>query len=84
VHGEPSRLRPEVLQRSAFARLLAQLETMSVIEQAKGIVMAQSRCSDAEAFDLLRRASQRSNMPVRELAARLVANTAGSPDHKAG
>jgi len=72
----------ELLQRSPYARLRAQLETMPVIEQAKGILMAQSRCSDAEAFDLLRRASQRSNIPVRELAARLVASTARPPDHQ--
>jgi AmiR/NasT family two-component response regulator len=46
-----------------------------VIEQAKGIIMAQSACGEAEAFDLLRRASQRSNVPVRELAAQLVAKS---------
>jgi AmiR/NasT family two-component response regulator len=48
---------------------------MPVIEQAKGIIMAQSRCGQAEAFDLLRRASQRGNVPVRDLAAQLVAKT---------
>jgi ANTAR domain len=49
-----------------------------VIEQAKGIIMAQSACGDAEAFDLLRRASQRSNMPLRELAAQLVAKVSSN------
>jgi hypothetical protein len=68
----------EVLHQSLNARLLARLETMPVIEQAKGIIMAQSHCGQAEAFDMLRRASQRSNVPVRDLAARIVANTAGS------
>jgi hypothetical protein len=67
----------ERLQRSEYARLLARLETMPVIEQAKGIIMAQSRCGEAEAFDMLRRASQRSNVPVRDLAARMVAKAAG-------
>src|SRR6516162_7354751 len=43
--GQPSRPRRELLQRSPYARLRAQLETMPVIEQAKGILMAQSRCS---------------------------------------
>ena len=66
----------ELLQRSEFARLLARLETMPVVEQAKGIIMAQSSCGEAEAFDVLRRASQRSNIPVRELAARIVAKAA--------
>lgn len=61
-----------------YARLLARLETMPVIEQAKGIIMAQSRCGEAEAFDILRRASQRSNVPVRDLAARIVAGAAGT------
>src|SRR5215469_17652996 len=60
----------DLMQRSEHARLLARLESLPVIEQAKGILMAQSHCGDAQAFDLLRRASQRSNVPVRELAAR--------------
>jgi hypothetical protein len=42
-----------------------------VIEQAKGILMAQHGCGPEEAFDLLRQASQRFNVPVRVLAARL-------------
>jgi hypothetical protein len=85
-HGQPSRLRREMLRRSEYLRLLARLETMPVIEQAKGILMAQSGCTDAEAFELLRRASQRSNVPVRELAAQIVANTvrACQPASKAG
>ena len=66
----------ELMQQSEHARLLARLETMPVIEQAKGIIMAQSHCGEAQAFDLLRRASQRSNVPVRDLAAQLVAKTA--------
>jgi hypothetical protein len=68
--------RQELLQQSAIARLVARLQTMPVIEQAKGIIMAQSACGHAEAFDMLRRASQRSNVPVRELAARIVAKSA--------
>jgi anti-anti-sigma factor len=77
--GRPLPARQELLQRSAYARLVARLQTMPVIEQAKGIIMAQSGCGDAEAFDMLRRASQRSNVPVRELAAQLVAKSAGKP-----
>ena len=46
---------------------------MPVIEQAKGILMAQHGCGGPEeAFARLRRASQRFNVPVRVLAARLV------------
>jgi ANTAR domain len=65
----------DLMQGSEYARLLAWLESMPVIEQAKGIIMAQSHCGDVQAFDLLRRASQRSNVPVRELAAQIVAKT---------
>jgi hypothetical protein len=52
---------------------------MPVIEQAKGIIMGQQQCGPDEAFDLLRRASQRSNVKVHVLAAQIVANTSGSP-----
>jgi AmiR/NasT family two-component response regulator len=62
-----------MLRYSEFARLRAQLATMPVIEQAKGIIMAQSKCGEAEAFELLRQASQRLNQPVRNLAAQIVA-----------
>lgn len=68
----------EWLKRSAYARLQARLETMPVIEQAKGVIMAESRCGEAEAFEVLRQASQRSNIPVRDLAARIVAKAAGT------
>lgn len=62
----------ELLRDSAFARLQARLDTMPVIEQAKGILMAQRQCGPDEAFDLLRGASQRGNVKVRALAARIV------------
>ena len=71
-HVRKGRPRREVLHDSAFARLQAQLETMPVIEQAKGILMAQYRCRPEEAFDLLRRASQRANVKVSVLAAQIV------------
>jgi hypothetical protein len=64
----------ELLSESATARLQARLETMPVIEQAKGVIMHQNGCTEEQAFDLLRKASQRSNVPVRELAARIVAS----------
>jgi hypothetical protein len=52
-----------------------------VIEQAKGIIMAQHRCGPEEAFDLLRRASQRTNVKVRELAAQIIEHIASSDNH---
>lgn len=68
----------ERLRHSAFARLQAQLDSMPVIEQAKGILMAQQQCGPDEAFDLLRRASQRANVRVSVLAAQIVERVAGS------
>lgn len=49
------------------------MRTRAVIEQAKGILMGERRCSADEAFDLLVRLSQHSNRKVREVAAALVA-----------
>jgi hypothetical protein len=68
----------EVLHDSAFARLLAKVGTMPVIEQAKGILMAQQQCGPDEAFSLLRQASQRTNVKVHVLAARIVGQFASS------
>jgi ANTAR domain-containing protein len=55
---------------------MARQETMPVIEQAKGIIMAQQKCGPDEAFDLLRRASQRANIKVHVLAAQIVGHVA--------
>ena len=80
-NGRPQR---QVLHDSAFARLQAQLETMPVIEQAKGILMAQYRCRPEEAFDLLRRASQRANVKLNVLAAQIVEQIASPEPRSAG
>jgi hypothetical protein len=66
------------LRYSAHARLQARLKSMPVIEQAKGIIMAQFGWPEDQAFDALRRASQRENVKLRDLAARIVTNTARS------
>jgi AmiR/NasT family two-component response regulator len=63
------------LHDSAYARLQAQLDSLPVIEQAKGILMAQRGCSAEDAFDLLRSASQRTNTRVREVATEIVRRT---------
>jgi hypothetical protein len=49
-----------------------QLASQPVIEQAKGIIMANSHCDQDQAFDILRRASQRSNVKLREVARQVV------------
>ena len=66
---------PGLVPYSAYARLQAQLASMPVIEQAKGIVMAQCGWDADQAFDAMRRVSQRENIKVRELAARIGART---------
>ena len=73
-----------MLLYSEFARLQARLKSMPVIEQAKGILMAQQRCGPDEAFDLLRRASQRANVKVRVLAAQIIVKFATAGSESAG
>ena len=58
---------------------MARLETRPVIEQAKDIVMAKTGRPEAEAFDLLRQVSQRRNVPIRDLAAWIVASMVRHP-----
>jgi transcriptional regulator with GAF, ATPase, and Fis domain len=54
-------------------QLTEAMRSRAVIEQAKGMLMAQSPNLDADAaFDLLRRASQRENMKLRDIAQRIV------------
>jgi AmiR/NasT family two-component response regulator len=69
------RQRRAVLHESAYARLEARLASMPTIEQAKGVIMAQTGCGPDEAFQLLKKASQRANVKVRDLAAEIVGTT---------
>lgn len=49
------------------------MQSRAVIEQAKGILMARSpRLTADEAFDMLRKASQRENIKLRDIAQRIV------------
>jgi GAF domain-containing protein len=57
----------------------AAMESRAVIEQAKGIVMAERRCTADEAFATLTRISQDSNRKVRNVAAALVARATTRP-----
>jgi GAF domain-containing protein len=53
-------------------QLQVAMESRATIEQAKGILMAQSRVSPDEAFKVLVRASQRENRKLREIATEIV------------
>ena len=72
---------------SAFAtagmvndQLREALASRDVIGQAKGMLMEREGCSPDEAFDMLRRASQRVNRKVRDVAADMIkARRSGEP-----
>lgn len=73
-----------VVQLVGAHELAAQLETAmasrAVIEQAKGIIMGREGVDEHEAFELLRRQSQVTNVKVRTVAARFVrASHNGAP-----
>ncbi|HEV2809113.1 MAG TPA: GAF and ANTAR domain-containing protein [Acidimicrobiales bacterium] len=54
-------------------QLTEAMQSRAVIEQAKGMLMAKSpELSSEDAFDLLRRASQRENLKLRDIAQRIV------------
>jgi GAF domain-containing protein len=54
------------------ADLKATLETRTVIDVAVGIIMAQNRCSQAEAFELLKTASSTRNVKLHTVASAIV------------
>jgi GAF domain-containing protein len=59
-------------------QLTQAMQSRAVIEQAKGILMARSPHLDAEeAFDVLRKASQRENVKLRDIAQRIVERRPG-------
>ena len=51
------------------------MESRAVIEQAKGVLMAQRGIDAQQAFDMLREASQRYNRKLREIALGIVEST---------
>jgi AmiR/NasT family two-component response regulator len=55
------------------------MESRAVIEQAKGIVMADRRRTADEAFRILTKLSQDTNRKLRDVAAALVARAAEPP-----
>lgn len=66
---------------NATARLAEQMEqamaSRAVIEQAKGIVMGERRCTEDEAFGILAKVSQDANRKLRDVAAALVEQARG-------
>jgi GAF domain-containing protein len=56
-------------------QMQAAMESRAVIEQAKGVIMGERRCTPDEAFAILNKVSQDSNRKLREVAAALVEST---------
>ena len=63
--------------RTLADQLQDAMTSRAVIEQAKGVLMAGQRCGPEEAFELLKQASQRENVKLREIAQRIVAQQRG-------
>jgi len=59
--------------------LRAALSSRSVIDQAIGVVIGLQRCGPEAAFDVLRAVSQNRNIPLRDVAADLLARTIDPP-----
>lgn len=66
-------------QADLTEQLRAALASRAVIDQALGVIMAQERCTAAQAFEILRAASQNRNVKLREVAASIVTNISGEP-----
>ncbi len=61
-------------QGQVAAQLRTAMQSRAVIEQAKGILIGERRCSPQEAFDILVRLSQDTNRKLRDVAEALVAH----------
>ena len=72
-----------MLRLASYSELTEQLRSSltsrAVIYQALGVVMAQERCAQAKAFEILRTASQNSNLKLRDIAAAIVTSVSGEP-----
>ncbi len=60
-------------------QLRSSLTSRAVIYQALGVIMAQERCTQAKAFEILRTASQHSNIKLRDVASAIVTSVSGEP-----
>jgi hypothetical protein len=60
------------------------LETRDIIGQAKGVIMAALFCSPDEAFDLIRKQSQRENRKLVDIAVEIAGRTSRLPGAPSG
>jgi len=72
-----------MLRLASYSELTEQLRSSltsrAVIYQALGVIMAQERCAQAKAFEIMRTASQNSNLKLRDIAAAIVTSVSGEP-----
>jgi AmiR/NasT family two-component response regulator len=66
------------LHTDSATNLRATLESRTVIDMAIGIVMAQNRCSQEAAVQILTDASSNSNVKLRDIAKSLVDSVGGA------
>lgn len=77
-HGWHTLVRQRELE-DANEHLMNALITRPVIDQAIGVLMAESSCTASAAFDMLRRHSSNNNRKLREVAADIVTRVSGAP-----
>lgn len=65
--------------RDQVEQLRRAMASRAVIEQAKGMIMAQRKCTAVEAFSELRSVSMNKNIKLADLAASLVSGASGHP-----
>lgn len=65
--------------RDRADHLAAAMESRTTIDLAAGVMMAQNRCSQEEAIEILRAASSARNMKLRELARNVLTSTVDAP-----
>jgi GAF domain-containing protein len=58
-------------------QLRSSLTSRAVIYEALGVIMAQERCTQTRAFEILRTASQNSNVKLRDIASAIVTSVSG-------
>lgn len=59
--------------------LTAALDHRTTVDMARGIIMAQNRCTGEEAFEMLRRASNTRNQKLHDIAWEVISAVAGTP-----
>lgn len=75
------------MRLASHTALIEQLRTSlgsrAVIDQALGIIMAREHCTQDRAFGILRAASQKHNVKLRDIASSVVTSVAGEPPQAA-